>query len=152
MRKIKNLTLILVVVAGAIVTPLFANENIKIAADRDSMITISTGKEVRSFKVSPGQKYTLEITEGVTAPATPTSATSEKKECKSAYGKTVCGYGCVSAYGEIKCGELPGSACIHKYGKIICGFDCKAAYGDLKCATKLGGACQAAYGKITCSG
>jgi hypothetical protein len=32
-------------------------------------------------------------------------------ECKSAYGQTECGYGCVAAYGEVKCAKTPEGRC-----------------------------------------
>ena len=43
-----------------------------------------------------------------------------RSECKSAYGTTVCGYGCVAAYGEIKCASRPGGVCQAAYGEITC--------------------------------
>lgn len=97
--------------------------------------------------------------------------------CLSAYGQTVCGYGCTSAYGMTRCaktplgvctaayGEVvcwdppegvtgsrgPKAACRADYGKIACGYGCTAAYGQVRCASRPGGVCQAAYGRLTCS-
>lgn len=43
-----------------------------------------------------------------------------RSECKSAYGTTACGYGCVAAYGEVKCASRPGGVCQAAYGEITC--------------------------------
>ena len=43
-----------------------------------------------------------------------------RSECKSAYGTTVCGYGCVAAYGEVKCASRPGGTCAAAYGEVTC--------------------------------
>lgn len=71
--------------------------------------------------------------------------------CKTAYGKTACGYGCVVSYGEVYCAQYPGGSCLSAYGKTECGFDCKEAYGKLKCATYPGGRCEESFGTITCT-
>lgn len=106
--------------------------------------------------------------------------TYPQQECKSAYGTTACGYGCVAAYGEVKCAQQPGGACNAAYGQVscweppqeqrqygyvatqpsecksaygatACGYGCVAAYGEVKCASQPGGVCEAAYGQVTCS-
>jgi len=46
-----------------------------------------------------------------------------QQECKSAYGKTACGYDCVAAYGDVQCAAAPWGACESAYGKIVCGPD-----------------------------
>jgi hypothetical protein len=101
-----------------------------------------------------------------------------QQECKSEYGTTACGYGCVAAYGEVKCAPNPGGACNAAYGQVTCsegtpvagyygappqqecksaygttacGYGCVAAYGEVKCASQPGGTCGAAYGQVTCS-
>lgn len=103
-----------------------------------------------------------------------------QQECKSAYGATACGFGCVAAYGEVKCAQLPGGACTAAYGQVTCfeppaqtvsggygampssecksaygstacGYGCVAAYGTVRCAQAPGGACSAAYGQVTCT-
>ena len=102
-----------------------------------------------------------------------------QQECKSAYGVTACGFGCVAAYGEVKCAANPGGACTAAYGQVscwepapqnvygygpapasecksaygetACGYGCVAAYGTVRCAQQPGGACAAAYGEVTCS-
>lgn len=43
-----------------------------------------------------------------------------QEECKSAYGVTACGFGCVAAYGEVKCAVQPGGACTAAYGQVTC--------------------------------
>jgi hypothetical protein len=43
-----------------------------------------------------------------------------QQECKSAYGTTACGFGCVAAYGEVKCAANPGGACTAAYGRVSC--------------------------------
>jgi hypothetical protein len=108
-----------------------------------------------------------------------TLAEPPSAECKSAYGVTTCGYGCVAAYGEVKCaktpagrcqaayGEItcwdpdgpelhrrhfraPGATCHSAYGETVCGYSCTEGYGQVKCARTSAGVCTAAYGKITC--
>ncbi|MGE5182363.1 MAG: hypothetical protein ACM31C_09895 [Acidobacteriota bacterium] len=103
-----------------------------------------------------------------------------QQECKSAYGTTACGYGCVAEYGQVKCASRPGGTCQAAYGQITCsegapapaygyagpppqqeckseygttacGYGCVADYGVVKCASQPGGTCQAAYGQVTCS-
>jgi len=49
------------------------------------------------------------------APVQPVQA-----ECKSAYGKTACGYHCAAAYGQVKCSSNPNGACKAAYGSIEC--------------------------------
>lgn len=46
-----------------------------------------------------------------------------KQECRSAYGQTACGYGCVAAYGAVRCAPTPDGACTAAYGKITCSGD-----------------------------
>lgn len=103
--------------------------------------------------------------------------TYPQQECKSAYGTTACGFGCIAAYGEVKCAANPGGACSAAYGQVTCwepapqtvyggmpssecksaygttacGYGCVAAYGMVRCAQQPGGACAAAYGEVTCS-
>lgn len=79
-------------------------------------------------------------------------AGAQTQECKSAYGKTACGYHCLAAYGDIKCAEHPQGTCKAAYGEVACGFDCTAAFGKVRCAPDLGGVCKAAFGDVVCSG
>ena len=95
-------------------------------------------------------------------------------ECKSAYGKTACGFGCVAAAGDVRCAAHPDGRCVAAYGRVTCsdggggpraprshcqsaygktacGYSCVAAYGDVRCASRPDGRCIAAQGKITCS-
>jgi hypothetical protein len=91
-------------------------------------------------------------------------------ECKSAYGQTQCGYGCVAAYGEVKCAKTTEGRCQAAYGEITCwdpsddgpphrqrgdrddrplrpGATCESAYGKTAC----GFSCVSAYGEIKCA-
>lgn len=89
-------------------------------------------------------------------------------ECKSAYGQTGCGYGCVAAYGEVKCAKTPQGRCQAAYGEITCwdpredgperdrdghgrrglpGATCESSYGKTAC----GFSCVAAYGEVQCA-
>ncbi len=43
-----------------------------------------------------------------------------QQECKSAYGTTACGYGCVAEYGVVKCASQPGGTCQAAYGQVTC--------------------------------
>jgi len=103
----------------------------------------------------------------------------EAATCKSAYGTTECGYGCLAAYGEVKCAARPGGMCKAAYGEIVCwdepqrrhhgheravqgadclsaygktecGYGCKAAYGEVRCGRRAGATCTAANGEIAC--
>ncbi len=101
-----------------------------------------------------------------------------RQECKSEYGTTACGYGCVAAYGQVRCAANPGGVCSAAYGQVTCsegtpvagyygpppqqqckseygttacGYGCVAAYGVVRCASQPGGTCSAAYGQVTCS-
>ena len=82
--------------------------------------------------------------------------------CKSAYGKTECGYHCVAKYGKVACAATPEGACAAAYGKVTCWdpprqrprprretprASCLAAYGQIAC----GYDCTAAYGKVRCA-
>ena len=96
----------------------------------------------------------------------------QQAECKSAYGKTVCGYHCVAAYGEIRCARTPEGQCKAAYGEVTCwdpeprdrdgrgdrhrhderggrndGATCESAYGKTAC----GFDCKAAFGEIKCA-
>jgi hypothetical protein len=104
----------------------------------------------------------------------------QRKECKSAYGTTVCGYHCVAEYGEVRCAATPMGACITSYGQVVCwdpepevaqaygrrgppgqciaeygsvacGYNCVASYGQLRCARTPDDICQANYGQIQCT-
>lgn len=74
-----------------------------------------------------------------------------QQECRSAFGKTACGYNCMAAFGDVKCAEHPQGTCTAAFGEIACGFDCKAAFGKVRCARAPGGVCQAAFGDVVCS-
>ncbi|TNF34437.1 MAG: hypothetical protein EP329_07250 [Deltaproteobacteria bacterium] len=43
-----------------------------------------------------------------------------QQECKSAYGKTACGYSCVAAYGDVRCASDPSGRCVAAHGTITC--------------------------------
>jgi hypothetical protein len=77
-----------------------------------------------------------------------------QQECKSAYGTTVCGFGCVAAYGEVKCAANPGGACTAAYGQVSCWEPAPqnvyGGYGAAPASEQPGGACAAAYGEVTC--
>lgn len=45
----------------------------------------------------------------------------------------------------------PEAECRTAFGKTACGYDCTVAFGDVKCARHPGGRCEVAFGKITCS-
>lgn len=78
-------------------------------------------------------------------------------ECKSGYGKNVCGYSCVAAYGEVRCAQTPQGVCGSGYGEVKC-FDpisprrwdppaqCLAGYGVVECGYN----CVAGYGEVKC--
>lgn len=98
--------------------------------------------------------------------------------CKTAYGKTACGYHCEAAYGEVACAQTPWGTCRAAYGKLVCGdgapqllqrpqpprqatcdaaygqvacgWGCTAAFGQLACAQTPEGRCTAAHGQVTC--
>jgi len=110
-----------------------------------------------------------------------TSDGDAQSECKSAYGTTACGYGCVAEYGVVKCAQRPGGTCQAAYGEVTCseggggyhhhhhhgytaqsecksdygttacGYGCASGYGEVKCSQHPGGQCQAAYGSVTCN-
>src|SRR5262245_39275451 len=89
-------------------------------------------------------------------------------ECKSAFGKTACGFSCVAAYGDVKCAQTPEGRCQAAYGEITC-FDperdrpepirprpierdwpqaeCRNVYGKTVC----GYDCTSAYGEVKCA-
>lgn len=54
------------------------------------------------------------------APAMGALPTAQQATCKSAYGKTECGYHCTAAYGVVKCAQTPQGACQAAYGKVTC--------------------------------
>jgi hypothetical protein len=99
--------------------------------------------------------------------------------CRSADGKTVCGYGCVTDSFGTKCAQTPQGRCkvvdgqaacfdppayiVRIYGSSLpepeckaldgqsaCGYRCAADFGDVKCARTPKGVCQARSGKVTC--
>ncbi|MCA2979976.1 MAG: hypothetical protein INH41_08865 [Myxococcaceae bacterium] len=43
-------------------------------------------------------------------------------ECRSAFGQTACGYGCVAAAGQVRCAQTPLGACQAASGDVVC-FD-----------------------------
>lgn len=45
----------------------------------------------------------------------------------------------------------PEAECRTAFGKTACGYDCTVAFGDVKCAGSPGGRCKVAFGEITCS-
>ena len=45
---------------------------------------------------------------------------TQKAECKTAFGETVCGYHCMVAFGEIKCAQTPECTCTSSFGEITC--------------------------------
>lgn len=44
----------------------------------------------------------------------------EQADCKTAYGKTACGYDCTVAFGDVKCAGSPGGRCKVAFGEITC--------------------------------
>lgn len=78
-------------------------------------------------------------------------AAQPQQECKSAFGKTACGYHCMAAFGDVRCAEHPDGECRAAFGEVACGFDCKAAFGKVRCAPAPGGVCKAAFGDVVCS-
>jgi len=96
-------------------------------------------------------------------------------ECKSAFGQTVCGFGCIAAYGAVKCARTPEGRCQAAYGEITCwdpdtdaprpgpgrpgrpnpwpdrdpgnGASCENAFGKTAC----GYDCKTAFGDIKCA-
>lgn len=103
----------------------------------------------------------------------PVAWQAPKKECKTVYGKTVCGFNCVASYGDIKCSKTPSGSCLASYGsitcgdpsfktkekmsceaaygKIACGYNCVSSYGEIKCSQTPNGNCLAAFGEIKCA-
>jgi hypothetical protein len=95
--------------------------------------------------------------------------TPAQAECKSAFGKTECGYGCVAAYGEVRCAKTPEGRCQVAYGEITCwdpedarpphphrhrrvedprpGATCQSAFGRTEC----GYDCKVAFGELRCA-
>ena len=41
-------------------------------------------------------------------------------ECKAAYGRIECGYGCAEGFGNVQCATRPGGVCHAAYGTITC--------------------------------
>ena len=105
---------------------------------------------------------------------------SPRKECRSEYGTTRCGYHCAAAYGQVGCAQTPMGACAADYGtltcwdppadvrapyrdmgpaaecraaygRVVCGYHCVAEYGEVRCAETPAGVCTAAYGQVTCT-
>lgn len=94
--------------------------------------------------------------------------------CRSAYGRTECGFDCVANYGQLKCAQTaqgackaeygqvvcwdppeawpgaPKAECLSNYGVTVCGYGCVANYGQVRCAQSPQGVCQAASGEIRC--
>lgn len=62
-----------------------------------------------------------------------TVASAPPKQCIRAYGKEVCGWGCVEAYGQVRCADRPQDRCLEAYGKITCGTNCRNNYGQVIC-------------------
>jgi hypothetical protein len=107
------------------------------------------------------------------------SSRADDSECRSAFGKTACGYHCTAAYGDVQCSDTYSGACLAAfgqvvcwdpprryrrlardtdpaqclaaYGQIACGYGCESGYGEVSCSPRPGGTCQAAYGHVTCS-
>ncbi|MCC7072544.1 MAG: hypothetical protein IT383_14545 [Deltaproteobacteria bacterium] len=106
------------------------------------------------------------------------SAEAPPQECKSAFGKTACGYHCQAAFGDVQCARThlgacevafgkitcddpprwvladpnaPAMSCLTAYGKTACGYGCQSGYGDVRCARTPNGVCQSAFGKVVCS-
>lgn len=78
-------------------------------------------------------------------------AAQPQQECKSAFGKTACGYHCMAAFGDVRCADHPDGECRAAFGEVACGFDCTAAFGKVRCAPEPGGVCKAAFGDVVCS-
>ncbi|WP_224367811.1 hypothetical protein [Hyalangium versicolor] len=107
------------------------------------------------------------------------TGTHPQAECKTAYGKTVCGYDCKAAFGEVKCaqtphgiceaaydrlvcfdppayvvrafqGEPPRPSCKSGYGLITCGYQCASGYGQVQCSQTPWGVCESGYDRVLC--
>ncbi len=104
---------------------------------------------------------------------------AEDAECKSAFGKTACGYHCTAGFGDVQCSETYSGACIAAFGRVLCwdppwryrrlacemeparclaafgdvacGYDCTSGFGEVRCSPRPGGRCEAANGHVTCS-
>jgi len=121
---------------------------------------IAVGALAPLFLFSPGQ-----------------AAAGDTATCRTAYGKTACGYSCAEGYGEVRCARTPAGVCRAEYGKVTCWdppprerrtrsrqrgrepgrapphapstarAECTSAYGSTAC----GFGCTAAYGQIACA-
>jgi hypothetical protein len=110
-----------------------------------------------------------------------TSATSfaDDSECKTAFGKTACGFHCTAGFGDVQCSETDAGACIAAFGRVLCwdaphryrrlaremdpvqcvaaygdlacGYGCTSGFGEVKCSPRPGGSCMAADGHVTCA-
>jgi hypothetical protein len=119
--------------------------DIELKSAAKDVIVISTSKETRRIDVKPGDEVDISLIGEVTK-----AEPKQKKECKSAFGKTECGYNCVSAFGEIECADTPDQKCLAQFGEIECGYDCKAAGGKIECADKPDQKCLAEFGEVKC--
>jgi hypothetical protein len=104
---------------------------------------------------------------------------ADDSECKTAFGKTACGFHCTAGYNDVQCSETPEGACIAGFGRVLCwdpprryrrlacendpaecmaafgdlacGYGCASGFGEVKCSPRPGGSCEAANGHVTCS-
>lgn len=111
--------------------------------------------------------------------APPVAFDAADSECKSAFGKTACGFHCTAGFGDVDCAETYAGACLAAFGEvrcwdpprryrrlacemdpaeclagfgeIACGNGCVAGFGEVRCSPRPGGSCEAANGQVTCS-
>jgi hypothetical protein len=107
------------------------------------------------------------------------SSSADDTECKTAFGKTACGFHCTAGFSDVQCSETPSGACIAGFGRLMCwdppwryrrlaweidpaqcvagygtlacGYGCASGFGEVKCSPRPGGSCMAAAGHVTCA-
>jgi hypothetical protein len=123
---------------------------------------------------APVRKSAILILLVCTAPAL-----ADDTECKTAYGKTACGFHCTAGFSDVQCSETYEGACLAAFGRVMCwdpppryrrlacerepaqclaafgdiacGYGCTAGFGEVKCSPRPGGTCEAADGHVTCA-
>ena len=132
----------------------FSKEHdLKISSKDPVTVIIDSGDNQERLTIYPGDKLSVKVSRSLANDMQKKSSQDDpKSECLSAYGQTMCGYGCESAYGRVVCGSEPGMTCKSGFGRIECGYGCQSAYGMIKCSQIKGGICSVNYGRITCDG
>ena len=73
-------------------------------------------------------------------------------ECRSSFGKEICGYNCVASGSSVRCAASPEQQCLAGgFGKIACGYNCAKSQNTVKCAQRRGNNCVAdSFGNVKC--